>query len=254
MAVKSDPKDVPTKGPLPPALLRPSPLLTRLCKWLSTLAGTDQLMMLIQYTLDIVTHHLDHNTFERLRVILASHFHVLTSFPSKVPISPSLLSTRLKTLSAKISDTRILLRLHGIFSAYQFLISTYTTPSSNPTIAKIAKIQAYSNLLYYPLENAAYLASHSILPIDKTTETALWLWSCRFWGAYVVLDILRLHKQRDEYTDKRKWWAEMIQNLAYAPLTIHWSLEKGLGLRDVDVGYLGVVAGIASIYLGFPSS
>jgi hypothetical protein len=52
----------------------------------------------------------------------------------------------------------------------------------------------------------------------------------------------------------RTWWAQLVLNLAYAPLTVHWSLEKGLGFRDVDIGYLGVIAAVASIYLGFPTS
>jgi hypothetical protein len=56
-----------------------------------------------------------------------------------------------------------------------------------------------------------------------------------------------------EVAADRKWWAELVMNLAYAPLTVHWSLEKGLGFRDVEIGYLGVIAAMASIYLGWPA-
>jgi hypothetical protein len=120
-------------------------------------------------------------------------------------------------------------------------------------------------MLYFPLENAAYLASHSILPLSKRTEADLWLWSCRFWGAHVALEFCRLYRERaikskGKAVDKpelktldRRWWAELVMNLAYAPLTVHWSLEKGLGFRDVEIGYLGVIAAVASIYMGWPA-
>ena len=109
--------------------------------------------------------------------------------------------------------------------------------------------------------------------MSKRTETDLWLWSCRFWAAHVVLEFVRLYRERqirlmhsecEKSAGKgekvaaqggdRTWWAQLVLNLAYAPLTVHWSLEKGLGFRDVDIGYFGVIAAVASIYLGFPTS
>jgi hypothetical protein len=87
----------------------------------------------------------------------------------------------------------------------------------------------------------------------------------RFWGAHVALDLCRLWRERtirvkgktvEKEEDRgweKRWWAQVVMNLAYAPLTVHWSLENGLGFRDVDIGYLGVIAAIASIYLGWPS-
>lgn len=76
---------------------------------------------------------------------------------------------------------------------------------------------------------------------------------------------IRLQKMETEETGKdkvgeqkmgcdKKWLAQLVLNLAYAPLTVHWSLENGLGFRDVEIGYLGFVATVASIYLGFPTS
>lgn len=109
--------------------------------------------------------------------------------------------------------------------------------------------------------------------MNKRTETDLWLWSCRFWAAHVCLEFVRLYRERQlrllqqekEKCEEKttgvteggmgnKWWAELVMNLAYAPLTVHWSLEKGLGFRDVEIGYLGVIAAVASIYLGLPTS
>jgi len=43
---------------------------------------------------------------------------------------------------------------------------------------------------------------------------------------------------------KAKWRKEMVVNMAWAPLTVHWSLEQGL-VGDFWVGVLGSIAGIA---------
>jgi Peroxisomal biogenesis factor 11 (PEX11) len=218
-------------------------------------------MMLVQYSIDIVTHHLNIHSLSRLQNVLVRYVPLLP--PVHPSIGPSPLSTRLKALSALLADARILLRLHGIIPTYQWLLNTHASPPANPTIAAIVKLQTYANMLYYPLENAAYLASHNVVPLSKQIESDLWIWSSRFWAAHVFLDLARLYyenrgrkkldaKSGHEGLD-RQWLASVIMNCAYAPLTIHWSLEKGLGFRDVDIGYFGIVAAIASIYLAWPS-
>lgn len=247
-------------------LLQPSPSLDRFCKWIYSAYGQDQLIMLIQYTLDIITHHLDVRTTYRLVTIVKRYIPFLG--PSSIIVAstttPSPLSSRLKILSGKLADVRILLRLLGLPPTYQWFLATHASPPSDPILAKVAKLQTYANMLYFPLENAAYLGSHSILPISKSTEISLWVWSSRFWAAHVALEFVRLYRERqirlkgkEKETDDnevRRWWASLIMNIAYAPLTIHWSLEEGLFSRDVDVGYFGVIAAIASIYLGYPTS
>lgn len=42
--------------------------------------------------------------------------------------------------------------------------------------------------------------------------------------------------------EEMRWWREVGVNAAYAPMTLHWSLEQGL-LGDGVIGALGVVAG-----------
>src|SRR2546423_8290427 len=157
------------KTPLPSlasTLLQPSPFLDRLCKWLSTVIGTDQLIMLIQYSLDIITHHMNKHTPTRLFRVLTNYLPFLAhNRPLKLSATPSPLSTRLKSLSAKLSDVRILLRLHGIIPTYNWMLSTHASPPSDPTLATVTKLQTYANMLYFPLENAAYLGSHDIIPM-----------------------------------------------------------------------------------------
>lgn len=38
------------------------------------------------------------------------------------------------------------------------------------------------------------------------------------------------------------WWKDLASNVAYAPMTLHWSIESGL-LSDWGVGACGMVAG-----------
>lgn len=248
-----------THPSVPSALFKPSPFLDRLTKWLSSVLGTDQLIMLIQYSLDIIIHHMNIQTRERLIALLLKHFASLGIAPTpNVLPTPSALATRLKLLSEKLADVRIFLRLHGIIPTYQWLLSTHASPPEDPTIALVTKLQTYANMLYFPLENAAYLSSHSIIPMNKSTELSLWIWSARFWAAHVLLDLIRLGRERQIMKkgktketvaqDEKKWWAQLFADLAYAPISIHYSLENGLGFKDVELGYLGVVAAVASIY------
>lgn len=267
------PMAAPLSSMLPPAsnpstFFRPSPFLGRLCKWLSTLVGTDQLIMLIQYTLDIITHHMDSRTPTRILSLLNRFFPFLGTQTIKQSSSTSPISARLKKLSLIFADVRVFLRLQGIIPTYQWLLQTHASPPSDPTLATVEKLQTYANMLYFPLENAAYLASHDIIPMSKRTETDLWLWSVRFWATHVALEFIRLYRERQirkkgkekekETNDggrrgDRTWWAQLIMNLAYAPQTIHWSVEGGV-FRDIEIAYAGVIAAIASIYLGWPQS
>ena len=119
-------------------------------------------------------------------------------------------------------------------------------------------------MFYFPLENAAYLALHNILPLSKPLETDLWLWSSRFWASHVALEFVRLYRERqirtkgkgkareeeDDRAWERTWWVSLVMNLAYAPQTIHWSLESGL-FSVVNVAYLGLISGAAATYLGW---
>jgi hypothetical protein len=116
-------------------------------------------------------------------------------------------------------------------------------------------------LAYYPLEHLYYLGSHGIIPSSMPSPLSVFsekkrrlaldfnklgLWSCRFWAAYVVLHFAhlvedrKLLKQRHSSIRKAKgtgltkeekkemeqrwdaFWSEVVINLGYLPLTIHW--------------------------------
>ena len=98
------------------------------------------------------------------------------------------------------------------------------------------------------------------------------MWSSRFWAAYVGIELVRLgvlqyyhatdsieaHRgdgdgekedkmRRHERGKARKlenwlWWKDFASNVAYAPMTLHWSSEQGL-LSDLGLSACGIVAG-----------
>lgn len=227
--------------------------LARIAKMASTAAGSDRLFMIVQYALTLVLPSLQPPTLLSARTSQPGTERSIKLFMS------------LKRLRDLCSDYRIFARLVSYPATHTWGISTYNTKTDRS--AKVPRwiedAQVLVNLAYQPLENVAYLSSHDILPLRKSTEAKLWLWSCRCWAAHVFLDLYRLHLVRREYmtsesvaekstAEQRKmsfdWTREVIINLGYAPLTLHWSLAKGLpGLSERGVGACGVVAAVGQL-------
>lgn len=194
------------------------------------------------------------------------------------------LFTSLKRFRDMLSDYRIFARLLAYPAIHTWAISSYAPdPSSSSSSTEklglstlvsrstptwIEDLQILVNLAYQPLENVAYLASHNIIPpklVSPSLQARLWLWSSRCWAAHVVLDLYKLYLQRtylmsmspqqqQTITQRERdevaqtWVREVIINLAYAPLTIHWSLAGGLhGVDDTAIGALGVVAALGQL-------
>ncbi|KAF2011258.1 hypothetical protein BU24DRAFT_453847 [Aaosphaeria arxii CBS 175.79] len=130
------------------------------------------------------------------------------------------------------------------------------------------------------LENGAYLSSKGALTTSgwagdegKRREARWWVWSSRFWAAQVSLEFVRLfvkwlyfegelgvkggegvddgekegkirgeERERVWREEKQLWWRDLVNNMAYFPMTMHWSSETGL-LSDAVVGFCGIFAG-----------
>ncbi|TFK36630.1 hypothetical protein BDQ12DRAFT_699475 [Crucibulum laeve] len=104
----------------------------------------------------------------------------------------------------------------------------------------------------------------------------LGIWSCRFWALYVLLQFLHLREDKQLLIQKHRnlkkgkalgpnekwelgrrwdaWWSEVVVNVGYAPLTVHWSLEQGIFKNDVWVGIFGLVAAVASFRAGWKAT
>jgi hypothetical protein len=187
------------------------------------------------------------------------------------------LAKRLKMLSAMISDFRTFTRLFGLLSLWAWgkrVLGKVRDKDQDGerkgdgVALGIESMQVVVNVCFQVLENGAYLSSKGILGWGKETQKSAWLWSSRFWGAHVALDLVRLAREyaargkveivrvkageiwtgsangESEKEFWRRWKRQIITDCAYAPLTVHWGLEGGL-LGETWVGILGSVAGCA---------
>ncbi|TGO57080.1 hypothetical protein BOTNAR_0209g00090 [Botryotinia narcissicola] len=259
---------------LPLYLSKTDSVLTHLSKLLSTPSGTDVLLCTIGYSSHLTSNLLSRLSLHQIRqaarlliekaIALPPNTTIVLS-PSTIPVPSSrllLLATRFKALSALISDFRTFGRLWGLLAIYKWAKATWNSPPEDTLIRKIVQIQVLANLCYQVLENGAYLSSKNILSWDKTKQAKAEIWSVRCWMVHVGLDIVKLgieYGRRDKEMAEMKgekvkehrewmerWRKSLIVNLAYAPLTVHWSLEGGL-VTEFWVGLLGNVAGGTSL-------
>ncbi|KAI9810528.1 MAG: hypothetical protein M1827_006201 [Pycnora praestabilis] len=261
---------------LPLYLSKADGQIAHLNRILSTPSGTDTTLLVLNYTLLLLSTQL--RTLSTLRLRRAAHALATKASDSLLPgetfvatiaTAPSskLLRTSasFKALSDLIGDFRIFVRLWGLLGIWQWAASVVREPPSDGVLRGLAYAQLVVNTFYQGLENAAYLASKGVVGLSPQRENRYWLWSSRFWMMHVVLDLGRLYRVKqlrdsrgESVTEEEKegkvlrrrvegtWWRELGVNVAYAPLTLHWSLEDGV-CGDGWVGALGAVAGV----LGF---
>jgi hypothetical protein len=253
---------------LPLYLSKTDATIAHLSRILSTSSGTDTFLLTVCYTSLLSSSLLSSLSLHRIRAAARRFISQAIALPpnttviidtSALPPSRLLIaSARLKALSELISDFRIFVRLWGLISIYNWGKRVYSSPPQDVFVRRIVFTQVASNIAYQYLENGAYLASKGVLCWSKEKQTKAWIWSSRFWMLHVGLDFVRLWKeaklqtlkgkQKERSDEESKWTAkwrrEMVVNAAWAPLTLHWSLEKGFA-GDFWVGLLGSVAGLA---------
>ncbi|KAF5359846.1 hypothetical protein D9756_003509 [Leucocoprinus leucothites] len=256
--------------------VKPSETLDHLVRFLGTWSGSDKLFMVAQYVIKLVV------PFLRLRARL-QHRAGLRLEPT------SCSADGYAKLDSLLGDSRTLWRFWGLLPIFQWLISLERNPQPTRNLHVIERLQGWAMLAYYPLEHLSYLGSHGILPstiknplsiVSKRKfinldPSVLGLWSCRFWAVYVFLQFAHLHEDRQLLQLRQKalrkakgtgltpsekqelaqrwdaWWSEVVVNLGYLPLTIHWSLKQGLFKDDIWIAAFGLVAGVTSFRSGW---
>ncbi|KAK9240736.1 hypothetical protein V1525DRAFT_394830 [Lipomyces kononenkoae] len=278
----------PMPGPTVPALQtqlharlltlakRSDPGLAKADRILSASSSLDLNLMTLQYALVFVSESI--TTVHNRRVLRQVYIQLSTLLnyfsrgaglavvTADVAVARPAVAVRMRTLSSLISDIRIFNRLWGLIGLLRWAIATLQSPPKDALLAAVAYLQVISNLLYQPLENIAYLGSHDIIPVSKAKINRLWVLSSRLWAAHVILEFVRLGRQkylaaavqRHEVGEKAKaktesnkaaeelWRRQLLVNTAYFPLTIHWSTQTGF-LSELAVGALGTVAGGARL-------
>ncbi|OLY85121.1 hypothetical protein AYI68_g701 [Smittium mucronatum] len=222
-------------------------LLSKLIKFFTAHGGCDNAIMLIQYSSKILVW-------------------LLMRSPKRMGAAK-----RLAALSAILSDYRICGRVTDFFPLYISSIHTILKPPSSKLLQFTTTLQSISMMLFYPLERAYWLGLHEIVPMSMASVGRVGIASVRFWAIWVVLNFLRLGisykdlmARRVEILGSRKlsaeamqkeleevdsqvtsWKCSLVNNLAYFPLTLHWSFPNEI-VPDVAVGILGTIAGLAS--------
>ncbi|KAJ3114654.1 hypothetical protein HK100_001589 [Physocladia obscura] len=220
--------------------------LDKLCRFLSSVRGTDKVLMLYSYVSKIAIARLQ----------------------ARDP--KSVLATRLRNFAIPVGDTRMLLRYYGLIPLFQWIIFSERNPPPTPFLRLVYRLQNLANLAYYPLEHVYYLASHKVINLTEETTNKIGMWSCRFWAAYVILYFLQLHQehrllemrqlqltqrsrgnsepkeilraeQKSIANDVEGLLVNTIINTAYFPLTLHWSVENS-SFPEIGVGLCGSVA------------
>ncbi|KAI8954626.1 hypothetical protein F4801DRAFT_479489 [Xylaria longipes] len=194
------------------------------------------------------------------------------------------LAKRLRALSGLTSEARTILRLWGLLGMYfwgrrlilkwrQSKQQQAETGGGGDSSSKLETSIAWSQLaacvVFQALENGVYLSSKGVLGWAPATQAKAARWSARFWGSFVGLELVRLlcessrrgrRTRADKFAggktvavverEEREWadtWRKtVVRNLAWAPLTLHWSLEKGL-VSEMAVGALASIPSVLQI-------
>ncbi|KAH9481246.1 hypothetical protein JR316_0005768 [Psilocybe cubensis] len=259
------------------SLVKPSQTLDHLIRYLSTWSGSDKLFTVLQYTLKL----------------LAPFFHLRARLQYRAGLRATPTSGTAAScvkFAGILGDSRTLWRLWGLLPIFQWLISLERNPPATRKLLTIERLQGWSMLAYYPLEHLSYLGSHGIIPATipspatifsskkkfiRLDPAKLGMWSCRFWGIYVVLQFAhliedwKLLKQRQSSIRKAKgtgltreekvemhqrrdaFWSEVVTNFSNFPLTLHWSLEQGIFGNDIWVTIFSLIGGVASFRTGW---
>jgi len=241
--------------------------MDHLIRLLSTTSGADKSFMLVQYAAIL------------LRQLLSS---------SKLPKpNKSHLVTRLAALSKLLSDARTTYRLWDLISIIQWLRSLNSLPRSGSKPVQIERLQVMTMLIYYPLEHVYFLASKGIVPLPAGLINRAALYSCRAWAGYTILHFFHLWEELKRLEPERRRLQALqmgsdkassppssalasslqemderraavinglVVNLAYTPLTIHWSLPNGLYNSETITGICGLVAAVAQLRAGWKAS
>ncbi|KAI1374635.1 hypothetical protein F4677DRAFT_425643 [Hypoxylon crocopeplum] len=204
------------------------------------------------------------------------------AFPSSGAVAVLALAKRLRAFSALLSDARTFLRLWGLLNMYFWARRLVLKARQDKLDGKngtgadkkedrietgISWLQLSTCVVFQALENGAYLSSKGVLGWSAAAQRRAGLWSARFWAAFVGAEVARLlyearkrgrrtraekfaggaktaaDVQRDEAEWTDAWRKSLARNLAWAPLTVHWSLEDGL-LGEMAVGALASIPGV----------
>lgn len=256
------------------------------CRLLSTSSGRGAFLAAVGYSAHALHFLLASSPLTTIRtrlrlLLLQNGYRSQTATLQKAVVAsaptskPSLLA-----LSSLISETRYTLRLLDLISLWRWGSVVAKSPPQDPVLHFIALVQVTSCVLYQATENVAYLASKGIAGnslVARTGGIKKWfLFSVRAWLCHILFEFVRLYREitlikqkamvasSEEGSDVteaerkarvkaqnqsvRAWKKSLVNNLAWAPLCIHWSLQKGIGVPESLTGFISLMAGAWGLY------
>lgn len=189
----------------------------------------------------------------------------------------AVLATRLKNLGSLASEARTIARLWSLVGMYfwakRLVLNLMAARSRSDGSSekggaaaagqgesKMAALVSWAQLLscgvFQVLENGAYLSGRGVLGWTPAQQGKAYVVGARFLGIYTALELGRLlaefvaRRDRDYSAASAEERAEVDAlrrsaaiNMAWAPLTVHWSVEGGF-LTDLVVGAGGCIPGV----------
>ena len=237
--------------------------------------------MTLAYTLHLL--HASLSQITNIRLILAAR-SLVEKLSSAAPnallpgetliatISPTPTSRLLRTqqsvsaLARVGDDVRIFSRLWGLLKIWSCAARLWRSTPKDRATRSILWTQVVAGFTLKYMENCAYLASKGVLGFSEKKIGRWYKWSARLWATHVLLELVRLaretavHDQEGSSGDAdgdekemkiakakqvTKWWRDVYVNVAWMPLTIHWSMERGFAGEGL-IALLGWIPGVVS--------
>ncbi|KAK5664334.1 hypothetical protein OQA88_555 [Cercophora sp. LCS_1] len=254
--------------------------LTRLNKALSTPSGIDTVMLFLCYTSRFGSSILTSLSTSLLRRSARDWLALVAALPKGTTVlfsatdaaakpttaaaaSALVLAGRLKNLSNLLSEARMILRLWALLGMYfwgkglvQKAIASWrgaSTEKEGEKESKTGTVINWARLLLcvalQGLENGAYLSQRGVLGWSPKQQGSAYKWGSRFWAAYIGIELGRLlsegtgGKKVYEAAETAEWRKKVARNMAWLPLTLHWSTDTGL-VSEPWVGFLASIPGI----------
>jgi hypothetical protein len=156
--------------------------LSSYCKWTSSSTLTERGIKMLQWTAWLLSQ--------------------LTKNKYKV-LSPSI-----RKLYADLSMMRYVLRLYGMPAAIEGVRSGSWSGGSwkDARIHKLAKLMAYSMVIYHPLEHIAWAkwTMPKLIPSSRVDGNRLSAWSCRFWIVFIFADLISSILKNRELEERKQ--------------------------------------------------
>ncbi|KAI0090998.1 hypothetical protein BDY19DRAFT_932963 [Irpex rosettiformis] len=185
--------------------------LEHLNAYLNTWQGTEKSFAILQYALQLLV------PFLKWRANIQYKNGARAS-----PISTT--APRLAKLAGLLSDARALFSLFGVLPIIQWLSSIERKAPATRSLLTIERIQAWSMLLFYPLDHTRYLLSHSVVNdktssalarISGTTKTSadgttsldagkISRLSCQLWLLYTIMQLGHLREDKKILVDEAR--------------------------------------------------